>query len=70
MLAVLFFFKLNNSLLLDNEYQQATKESIKEIATIDKDANQNTLWKIIKGTVRNETIKYASFKKKENLKMN
>ena len=62
------YFKLNNSLILDNEYQQTIKESIKEIATINKDANPNTLWEIIKGTVRNETIKYASLKKKENLK--
>ena len=38
------------------EYQQTIKESIKEIATINKDANPNTLWEIIKGTVRNETI--------------
>ena len=62
------YFKLNNSLILDNEYQQTIKESIKEIATMNKDANPNTLWEIIKGTVRNETIKYASLKKKENLK--
>ena len=62
------YFKLNNSLILDNEYQQTIKESIKEIATINKNANPNTLWEIIKGTVRNETIKYASLKKKENLK--
>ena len=64
------YFKLNNSLILDNEYQQTIKESIKEIAAINKDANPNTLWEIIKGTVRNETIKYASLKKKKNpLKM-
>ena len=27
-----------------------------------------TLWEIIKRTVRNETIKYASLEKKDNLK--
>ena len=61
------YFKLNNSLILDHEYQQTIKESIKEIATINKDANPNTVWKIMKGTVRNETIKYASLKI-ENIK--
>ena len=61
------YFKLNNSLLLDNEYQHTIKENIEEIATMYKDANPNTLWKIIKGIVRSETIKYASLKKKENL---
>ena len=60
------YFKLNNSLLLDNESQQKIKDNINDIARINKDANPNTLWGIIKGTIRNETIKYASLKKKRN----
>ena len=36
-----------------------------EITTINKDANPNTLWELIKGSIRNETIKYGSMKKKE-----
>ena len=60
------YFKLNNSLLLDEEYKEKIKHSINEITTINKDANPNTLWELIKGTIRNETIKYATFKKKQN----
>ena len=57
-------FKLNSSLLLDNEYQTLIRNSINTIADINKDAHPNTLWEIIKGTIRNETIKYASYKKR------
>ena len=63
------YFKRNNSLLLDSEYQQRIKENINDIAEINKNANPNTLWEIIKGTVRNETIKYATAKKKHNLQI-
>ena len=63
------YFKLNNSLLLDGEYQQKIKDNISYIARIIKDANPNTLWEIIKGTIRNETIKYASLKKKRNIQI-
>ena len=58
------YFKLNNSLLLETEYQTIIKKSISDIVDINKDANPNTLWEIIKGTIRNETIKYSSYKKK------
>ena len=60
------YFKLNNSLLLDEEYKVKIRQCIKEITTINKDANPNTLWGLIKGNIRNETIKYATFKKKQN----
>lgn len=59
------YFKLNNSLLLETEYQDTIKKSINEIVQINQDSNPNTLWELIKGTVRNETIKYATKKKKE-----
>ena len=58
------YFKLNNSIILDEDYQEKIKQSIQEIADINKDANPNTLWEIIKGNIRNETIKYTSMKKK------
>ena len=58
------YFKMNNSLLLDEDYKVKIKRSINEITTINKEANLNTLWELIKGTIRNETIKYATFKKK------
>ena len=63
------YFKLNNSLLLDGEYQQKIKDNINDIARINKDANTNTLWEIRNGTIRNETIKYASLKKKRNIQI-
>lgn len=58
------YFKLNNSLLLDTKYQDVIKKSIDEISSFNSEANPNTLWELIKGTVRNETIKYATKKKK------
>ena len=63
------YFKLNNSVLLDIEYQEKIKLSIQEIANINSEANPNTLWEIIKGTIRNETIKYCSTKKKNTVKL-
>ena len=62
------YFKLNNSVILEQAYQNKIKQSIHEIAEINKNANPNTLWQIIKGTIRNETIKYTSFKKKNTIK--
>ena len=61
------YFKLNNSVILDQDYQIKIKQSIEEIAEINKDSNPNTLWQIIKGTIRNESIKYTSYKKKTTL---
>ena len=58
----------NNSLVLQPEYQDKILNAIKETVDINKNANPNTLWEIIKGGIRNETIKYASFKKKEHNK--
>ena len=62
------YFKLNNSLLLDKDYQETVKKNIAEIAEINKEANPNTKWELIKGTIRNKTIKYATYKKKETNK--
>ena len=56
-------FKINNSILLQNEYQNMIKNSIKDIADINKDCNPNTLWELIKGSCRNETITYSTLKK-------
>ena len=38
------YFKLNNSLLLDKDYQEIVKKNIAEIAEINKEANPNTKW--------------------------
>ena len=60
------YFKTNNSLVLQPEYQDKIRyNAIKETVDINKNANPNRLWEIIKGGIRNETIKYASFKKNE-----
>ena len=58
------YFKFNNSLLLDREYQNIIKTSISDTVTFNSSTNPNILWKIIKGNIRNETIKYATHKKK------
>jgi len=61
------YFKLNNSLLLDTEYHNKIKASIQDIVSFNGHANPNVLWEIIKGRIRDETINYASFKKKTYL---
>ena len=57
------YFKFNNSLLIDNDYKNIIKRSISETARINSDANPNVLWEVIKGNIRNETIKFATHKK-------
>ena len=61
------YFKLNNSLLLDNNYQTSIKNKISETVDLNKHANPNTLWELIKGCIRNTTITFASSKKKKEL---
>ena len=60
------YFKLNNSFILVNEYQEGIRKSITETTTFNENANPNTLWELIKGSIRNVTIKYGTKKKKEN----
>ena len=59
-------FKINNSILLENDYQEKVREAIREITNINKDANPNTLWELIKGTIRNTSIKYSFEKRKKH----
>ena len=61
------YFKLNNSLLLDTEYQNKIRTSIQEIVSFNEQAPPNIPWEVIKGRIRDETIKYASFKKKTDM---
>jgi len=56
--------KMNSSILLDNAYQTKVKYSIRETVGLNKGCNPNNLWELIKGTIRNETIKYSVFKNK------
>ncbi|MES9884044.1 MAG: reverse transcriptase domain-containing protein [Sedimenticola sp.] len=60
------YFKLNNSVLFDDEYKHIIKNSISEIAEINKEANPNILWEVIKGTIRNESIKYCARKNRKD----
>ena len=59
------YFKLNNSVLLDDQYQKNIRNAIKETVENNKDANPNVLWELIKGSIRNVSIKYCANKKKE-----
>ena len=58
------YFKLNSSLLLDTLYQENVKQSRNETILINRDANPNTLWELIKDAVRNETINMQQRKRK------
>ena len=62
------YFKLNNSILFDAKYQKIIKDTIKDITEINSEANANTKWEILKGSIRNETIKYTTKLKKESNK--
>ena len=58
-------FKLNNSLLLDTAYQTSIRNAINNITDFNKDCDPNVLWELIKGSIRNESIKYSTLKKKQ-----
>ena len=60
------YFKLNNSFILYTEYQEAVRKVIQDTTELKKSANPNTLREI--SGIRNESIKYAARKKKENNK--
>ena len=62
------YFKLYKSLNLNEDYQEIIRNSISEMAEIIREGNSNTKRELIKGTVRNETIKYATYKNKETIK--
>ena len=59
------YFKFNNSLLLDSEYKNIVKIAIAESVHINHEANPNILWEVIKGNIRNVTIKFATNKKRK-----
>ena len=50
----------NNSYLFEQEYQRCIRTSLLEIAHINREANPNILLEIMNGSIRDETIKYAS----------
>ncbi len=58
------YFKLNNSILLHTDYKDKIKTVIEETAEYNRGCNPNTMWELIKGSIRNESIKYSSKLKK------
>lgn len=54
------YFKINNSILFEADYQQQFKEAIREISIVNNDANQKTLWELIKSTITHTSITYSS----------
>ena len=50
------YFKFNNSLLTEDNFICKIKEAIDETIQINKEANPNILWELIKGNIRNNTI--------------
>ena len=61
-------FKINNSILLNPEYQNKIRNSITEIVQFNAEANPNTLWELMKGRIRDETIKYSAQVKRDQNK--
>ena len=61
-------WKLNTKLISDEDYKNTIRSKIKEITEINSGANANTLWELIKGSVRQESIVYAAQKQKERVK--
>ena len=59
------YFKMNNSIILDEEYQKLIRKAIKDITNINSNCNPNTMWEIIKGEIRNQTIRYTTHKRKQ-----
>lgn len=41
------------------------RNSIKETVNLNNETNPNTMWELIKGNIRNETIKYSIYKNKK-----
>jgi len=62
------YFEINNSFLLDSSYQSKIKNAIKEIVEFNSESNPNIQWELIKGRIRDESIKFATYKKKESRK--
>ena len=64
------FWKLNCSHLKDLDYVKLMKETITDTINMNKNANPNLLWDVVKMTVRGESIKYGSkIKKKRDKQM-
>ena len=61
---------INFEPILQPEYQDKIRNAIKETVDINKNANPNTLWEIIKGCIRNETNMHRLRKKNKKKEIN
>ena len=63
------FWKLNTSLLLENEYINRIREKIKDSYELytSQHTNPTMIWELIKSDIRGESIKYSSFKKRQRV---
>ena len=59
------YFKLNNSLILDDNYNTNIIKCINDTVNSNRLAKPEILWELIKGNIRNYTIKFASSKRKK-----
>jgi exonuclease III len=53
------YFKLNNSILLHDEYQEKIRKNILDTVDFNQDTNPRILWELIKGSIRDTSIKYS-----------
>lgn len=63
------YFKINNNIIKDQEYKIQIQNAISEILETNNNCNPNTIWELIKGSIRNTSIKYSTnIKKKQDQK--
>jgi len=48
--------------MIDSQYIHSIKKAINDTITFNREAHANVRWELIKGSVRNETIRYATKK--------
>jgi len=59
------YFKINNSVLTEESYHRQIKTGIRDIVSLNENANPNTLCPNFKGTIRNITIQFTTEMKKK-----
>ena len=60
------FWKMNNSLLDDNNYVNKMHSMIRDYkSSLDEHLNPNSIWELLKYEIRKETIAYSKAKAKK-----
>ena len=62
------YFKINTSVLTEESCHRPIKTGIRDIVSLKENANPNTLWEIIKDTIRNITTQFTTEKNMNNMK--